>query len=55
MTEKAGEIARGTSLYRCESCKTHIHLKSGELIPKCPNCGRETFDISNVRFQKLDS
>ena len=54
MTEKAGEIAHETSLYRCENCNTHIRLKMGELIPKCPTCGKETFDISNARFEKAD-
>lgn len=54
MTEKAGEIARETSLYRCENCNTHIRLVTGELIPKCPTCGKGTFDISNARFEKAD-
>ena len=54
MSEKTGEIARETAEYRCENCNNHIHLALGELIPKCPVCGHETFDISNPRFEKRD-
>jgi len=54
MTEKAGEIARETADYRCENCHRLIHLSLGELIPKCPHCGFETFDLSNPRFERKD-
>lgn len=54
MSEKTGEIARETDSYRCENCNMHIRLSAGELIPKCPKCGNETFDISNPRFEKKD-
>jgi Zn finger protein HypA/HybF involved in hydrogenase expression len=54
MTEKTGEIVRETGLYRCENCNTHLSLNTGEIFPKCPHCGRETFDISNARFEQKD-
>lgn len=54
MTEKTGEIARETDTYICENCKTHLKLSKGDLIPKCPKCGKETFDIFNPRFEKKD-
>jgi Zn finger protein HypA/HybF involved in hydrogenase expression len=54
MSEKTGEIARETDMYRCENCNNHLKLSKGELIPKCPVCGKETFDISNPRFEKRD-
>jgi Zn finger protein HypA/HybF involved in hydrogenase expression len=54
LTEKTGEIARETAEYRCENCHKPIHLKLGDLIPKCPNCGFETFDLGNPRFEKKD-
>jgi Zn finger protein HypA/HybF involved in hydrogenase expression len=54
VTEKTGEIVREASLYRCENCNTHIRLVMGEIFPKCPTCGQETFDISNARFEKKD-
>lgn len=54
MSEKTGEIAREAATYRCENCNTHIKLLRGELIPKCPSCGKETFDIANPRFEKKD-
>jgi len=54
MTEKTGEIARETATYRCENCHHTLKLQLGDLIPRCPNCGFETFDISNPRFEKRD-
>ena len=54
MSEKTGEIARETTTYRCENCNSHLRLSRGDLIPKCPNCGSGTFDISNPRFEKHD-
>ena len=54
MTEKTGEIAQETANYRCENCNQHLRLSMGDLIPKCPNCGHEVFDISNPRFENKD-
>ena len=50
MTEKATEIARENGEYRCERCHNIITLKKGDLIPACPKCGFDTFDLRNRRF-----
>ena len=49
MSEKAGETARENAEYRCESCERRMKLRSGDLIPTCPHCGFDTFDIFNPR------
>ncbi len=49
MTEKAGETARENAEYRCERCEQRLKLRSGDLIPTCPHCGFDTFDIYNPR------
>jgi Zn finger protein HypA/HybF involved in hydrogenase expression len=54
MTEKAGEIARESSDYRCESCHHVIRLAQGDLIPACSHCGHGTYDIANPRFERRD-
>jgi len=54
MSEKKGEIAREPSDYRCERCHRTMRLAQGELIPACPHCGFETFDIANPRFAGRD-
>jgi DNA-directed RNA polymerase subunit RPC12/RpoP len=54
MSEKAGEMARETATYRCERCHKTTRVQKGELIPACPQCGFETFDLSNPRFETRD-
>jgi Zn finger protein HypA/HybF involved in hydrogenase expression len=54
MSEKAGEIARESSDYRCEKCHEVTRIAQGDLIPACPNCGYGTYDISNPRFERRD-
>ena len=54
MSEKAGEIARESSDYRCERCHKVTRIARGDLIPTCPHCGYGTFDISNPRFETKD-
>jgi Zn finger protein HypA/HybF involved in hydrogenase expression len=54
MSEKAGEIARESSDYRCEQCHHLTRIAQGDLIPVCPHCGHTTFDISNPRFERRD-
>ena len=49
MSEKAGETARENAEYRCERCQRLLKLKTGDLIPPCPHCGFDTFDIYNPR------
>jgi DNA-directed RNA polymerase subunit RPC12/RpoP len=50
MTEKTSETARESGEYRCESCGRTIGLERGVLIPRCPYCGFDTFDLCNPRF-----
>jgi DNA-directed RNA polymerase subunit RPC12/RpoP len=49
MSEKTGETARENAEYRCEQCERLLKLKPGDLIPTCPHCGFDTFDIHNPR------
>jgi len=49
MSEKAGETARENAEYHCERCELLLRLKAGDLIPACPHCGFDTFDIFNPR------
>jgi len=49
MTEKTGETARESAEYSCERCENRIKLRTGDLIPICPHCGFDTFDIYNPR------
>ena len=52
MTEKTGETARENAEYRCERCDSMMKLRSGDLIPACPKCGFDTFDLHNPRVQQ---
>ncbi|HMH66198.1 MAG TPA: hypothetical protein VK515_11450 [Rhizomicrobium sp.] len=54
MSEKTGEIARESTNYRCERCHQVTPISQGALIPVCPQCGFETFDISNPRLGRPD-
>jgi predicted nucleic acid-binding Zn-ribbon protein len=54
MSEKMGEMARDGANYRCERCRHVLPLAGGELIPACPNCGFDTFDLANPRFETKD-
>jgi len=55
MSEKAGEIAREASDYRCEQCRQVTRISRGMLIPACPHAGMAlmTFPIRVLR-QKTD-
>jgi ribosomal protein L37AE/L43A len=44
MAAHAGETARETGDFRCEKCHQQTHVTKGDKIPKCPNCGNDTFD-----------
>jgi Zn finger protein HypA/HybF involved in hydrogenase expression len=44
MAAQAGEKAEKTGDFRCEKCHQKVHVQSGHKIPKCPNCGNDTFD-----------
>ena len=54
MSEKMGEIARESSNYRCARCRQVTALSQGDLIPACPYCGYDTYDVSNPRFEAGD-
>jgi Zn finger protein HypA/HybF involved in hydrogenase expression len=44
MAAKSGEKAWETGDFRCEKCHAQFHVTQGETIPRCPNCGNDTFD-----------
>lgn len=44
MSAKAGERARKTGDFVCEQCNNRVHVTQNDKIPKCPNCGNDTFD-----------
>jgi len=44
MSAHSGEKARRTGDFRCQKCHRKTHVEAGETIPKCPNCGSDTFD-----------
>jgi predicted RNA-binding Zn-ribbon protein involved in translation (DUF1610 family) len=43
MAAKAGEIARESAMYACESCARTLPVHEGTPIPNCPSCGNESF------------
>ncbi len=43
MSAKAGEIARETGDFHCQSCNAVVHVTKEKKIPECPN-GHKTFD-----------
>ncbi len=43
MAAHAGEKARGTGTFVCQSCNAKVRVQKGHTIPQCPN-GHETFD-----------
>ncbi|MFW5652607.1 MAG: zinc ribbon-containing protein [Planctomycetota bacterium] len=43
MAAHAGENARKTGDFVCDNCGEKVHVKKGESIPKCPNCGNATY------------
>lgn len=44
MAAKAGEKARRTGDFRCENCHRKVHVQNGSEIPRCPNCGNDSYD-----------
>jgi predicted RNA-binding Zn-ribbon protein involved in translation (DUF1610 family) len=44
MAAHAGEKAQETGDFRCERCHEQTHVTKGHTIPKCPNCGNDTYD-----------
>ncbi len=43
MAAKAGEIARETAMYLCESCAQTLRVNDGVPIQECPFCGNGSF------------
>ena len=44
MAAHAGEHARKAGDFRCDRCHQRVHVTQGDPIPKCPNCGNDTYD-----------
>jgi Zn finger protein HypA/HybF involved in hydrogenase expression len=44
MSIHAGEKAHRTGEFRCEKCRNYVFVVSGHNVPKCPNCGNDSFD-----------
>jgi predicted RNA-binding Zn-ribbon protein involved in translation (DUF1610 family) len=47
MALHAGDQAMQTGEVRCQKCNSKLHLINGQKIPKCPNCGGDTFEKLN--------
>jgi hypothetical protein len=43
MAAHAGETARETGDFHCQSCNAVVHVTKGKKIPECPK-GHKTFD-----------
>lgn len=43
MAAHAGEKARRTGTFHCQSCNETVRVEQGETIPECPN-GHKSFD-----------
>jgi predicted RNA-binding Zn-ribbon protein involved in translation (DUF1610 family) len=44
MSAHSGENAQEGGEFRCERCHQQVRVNKGATIPKCPNCGNESFD-----------
>ncbi len=44
MPAKAGEKAHKTGNFHCDSCGERVQVDQGEEIPRCPNCGNDSYD-----------
>jgi Zn finger protein HypA/HybF involved in hydrogenase expression len=54
MSEKIGETVRESGEFRCEKCGHTISLVRGTLIPRCPQCSFDTFELRNPRFATIE-
>jgi Zn finger protein HypA/HybF involved in hydrogenase expression len=45
MSIHSGEKAQKSGELKCEKCRSHIFVVGGRMIPKCPNCGNDSFDM----------
>jgi Zn finger protein HypA/HybF involved in hydrogenase expression len=44
MSLRSGETVNKSGEYKCEKCHTEVYVTNGRKLPKCPNCGNESFD-----------
>ena len=44
MAAHAGEHAREGGIFHCAKCNNRVRVNKGDNIPKCPNCGNDTYD-----------
>ena len=44
MAAHSGEKAQEGGNFRCERCHQQTRVNKGQPIPKCPNCGNDTYD-----------
>ncbi len=43
---QAGEEAAQEGEYTCEGCRKKTHLEKKIIVPRCPDCGGESFRLS---------
>lgn len=44
MSAHSGETAEETGDFRCARCHHQTHVIAGRKIPRCANCGNDSFD-----------
>ncbi|MBW3538603.1 zinc ribbon-containing protein [Candidatus Parcubacteria bacterium] len=44
MSAQAGENAQKTGTFHCDNCGERVRVEEGRSIPRCPNCGNDTYD-----------
>jgi predicted RNA-binding Zn-ribbon protein involved in translation (DUF1610 family) len=44
MAALAGEQAREGGTFPCQNCNNRVRVIKGQTIPKCPNCGNDSYD-----------
>ena len=44
MAAHAGEKAREGGTFHCQKCNNSVRVNKDQTIPKCPNCGSDTYD-----------
>jgi predicted RNA-binding Zn-ribbon protein involved in translation (DUF1610 family) len=48
MSIHSGEESKLTGDLKCEKCRMNVHVINGRKIPKCPNCGHDSFESSSI-------